>query len=82
MGDVLSLNSICIGESARVMKLQTEEYMKRRFLDIGLTEGTVIKCVGKSPWGDPAAFQIRGAVIALRRSDCEGVKVCRVGDRE
>ena len=82
MSDMLSLNNICIGESVCVTKLQNEDYMKRRLLDIGLTEGAVIKCVGKSPWGDPAAYQIRGAVIALRQSDCKKIKVSRVGDKK
>ena len=44
--------------------------MRRRLLDIGLVENTKVECVGQSPSGDPKAFLIRGAVIALRLSDC------------
>ena len=44
--------------------------MRRRLLDIGLVENTRVECVGQSPSGDPKAFLIRGAVIALRLSDC------------
>ena len=43
--------------------------MRRRLQDIGLIEGTVVECVGKSPLGDPCAYVIRGAVIALRSED-------------
>lgn len=50
--------------------------MKRRLLDLGLVEDTRIACVGRSPGGDPAAYLIRGAVIAIRDADCSRVLVC------
>ena len=41
--------------------------------DIGLIEGTKVECIQKSPSGDPIAFLIRGAVIALRTEDSSSV---------
>jgi ferrous iron transport protein A len=35
-------------------------------LDLGLIQGTEIEPLYKSPSGNPIAYQIRGAVIALR----------------
>ncbi len=49
--------------------------MRRRLQEIGLTKGTLVECVGKSPGGDPSAYLIRGAVIAIRASDGRGVEV-------
>ncbi len=43
--------------------------MRRRLQDIGLIEGTKVEMYTKSPSGDPIAFLIRGAVIALRTED-------------
>jgi ferrous iron transport protein A len=43
--------------------------MRRRMLDIGLAPGTEVECLGRSPAGDPSAYLIRGAVIAIRASD-------------
>ena len=40
-----------------------------RLQDIGLIEGTEVLCLQKSPSGDPVAYLIRGAVIALRGED-------------
>ena len=62
-------NSLCdlkINQKAVVTCLDIYGTMRRRLQDIGLIEGTCIECVNKSPLGDPAAFYIRGAVIALR----------------
>ena len=43
--------------------------MQQRLLDLGFLENTEIECVGKSPLGDPAAYVVCGAVVALRRAD-------------
>ena len=46
-----------------------------RLEDIGLVPGTKVTCLQKSPLGDPVAFRIRGAVIALRSDDAAGIIV-------
>ena len=56
-------------------ELLTAGSMRQRLLDIGLTPDTVVECVGKSPAGDPKAFLIRGAVIAIRSEDCRGILI-------
>ena len=70
-----NLNSIDIGEYAEIAKLLTKGSMRQRLLDIGLTPDTVVECVGKSPAGDPRAFLIRGAVIAIRKEDCDEILI-------
>ncbi len=71
----LTLNHIRQGETARVKTLKSTGSMRRRLLDIGLVEGTRVECVQRSPAGDPVAYLIRGAVIALREEDSSRVLV-------
>ena len=68
-----SLNSLRVGQSARVSHIEAEPAMRRRLLDIGLIPGTRVTCTAGSPAGDPAGYLIRGAVIALRGRDAGGV---------
>ena len=75
MNNICSLSDIRVGEKAVVERLETHGTMRRRLLDIGLCDGTPVECVGCSPMGDPKAFLIRGAVIAIRASDSRGVIV-------
>jgi len=63
------------GEKACVTKLYADCSMRRRFMDMGLVSGTEVECIGHSPLGDPAAYLIRGAVIAIRAADAHGVEV-------
>ena len=75
MSEFFSLSALNVGQSAYVTEIEAEPAMRRRLLDIGLIPGTKAVCVAKSPAGDPAAYLIRGAVIALRGSDALGVRV-------
>ena len=77
MNDIQPLTNLQCGQTARVGKLTIQGSMRRRLQD-GLIEGTKVECVQKSPAGDPVAYLIRGAVIALRAEDSAGVLVfCR-----
>lgn len=75
MNNICSLTDLAVGQSARVGRLLSEGSIRRRLQDIGLIEGTCVECVLKSPYGDPAAYLIRGAVIALRNEDTENILV-------
>lgn len=67
------LCELCVGECGRVHSLVAEGSMRRRFLDVGIAPGTVVFCVGKSPFGDPCAYFVRGCEIAIRRTDARKV---------
>lgn len=70
-----SLGSLSPGETARIRAIKSESSLRRRLLDIGLVENTEVECIGKSPCGDPYAFLIRGAVIAIRKDDCSDILI-------
>lgn len=76
MNTISSLDGLERGQTAKVQSLLATGSMRRRLQDIGLIEGTQVECLQKSPAGDPVAYLIRGAVIALRSEDSETVLVC------
>ena len=61
------------GQSGRVRGFGTAGPMRRRLQELGLVEGTLVRCAFRSPSGDPAAYALRGSLIALRREDSAGV---------
>ncbi len=75
MNQIMRLTDLKKGETGAVRSLDTQGSMRRRLLDMGLIQGTLVECVGVSPLGDPAAYLIRGAVVALRGSDASGIAV-------
>jgi len=75
MPDIDVLSRLSPGDMATVAGLTTTGDMRRRLQDIGLIEGTTVCCLQRSPLGDPTAFLIRGAVIALRAVDSAGISI-------
>jgi len=71
------LSSLKKGQCGCVHKMLLDEDIKRRLQDIGLTEGTTVECVQKSPGGDPTAYLIRGAVMALRVEDASKINIIK-----
>lgn len=74
----LWLSSLEPGESARVVALKCEGFNRRRLLDLGLMPGTVVECVYPSPMGEPTAYRVRGALIALRPEQADEIEIERV----
>jgi ferrous iron transport protein A len=75
MMETLALDRLPEGRSAYVTEVQNEPSMTRRLAELGLIRGTRVTCLCRSPAGDPAAYLIRGAVIALRGRDAAWVQV-------
>ena len=67
------LSTVKIGGSATVHSLAADGLLNRRLLDLGLVPGTEITCLYSAPSGDPRAYLVRGAVIALRKCDARRV---------
>ena len=80
MNTSTSLACLAVGQSGVVTGLLNDGKIRRRLQDIGLIKGTVVECIQKSPLGDPTAFLIRGAVIALRREDSVLILICPNND--
>ena len=70
-----TLDKIPTGEFAVIVNVDTQISLKQRLYDIGLVPGTKIKVVHQSPAGNPRAYLVRGAVIALRNCDAKNICV-------
>lgn len=69
MYHINQMNNLKEGQTAQVTEILTTGSMRRRLQDIGLIKGTKVECLQKNPSGDPIAYSIRGAIIALRSED-------------
>ncbi len=69
--EVMTLADLRPGDRARITGIDrgVQGLLRRRLLDLGFTRGGVVEAVLRSSFGggDPAAYRIRGTVIALRR---------------
>ncbi len=63
------------GDAAYVTGIDTGHDMHKRLEDIGFTQGAFIRCLFAAPSGEPRAYLVRGAVMALRSADAALVRV-------
>jgi len=76
---VTTLDTIELGQSAAVVGISPLCHgpQRRRLLDLGVVPGTTIRAVMRSAGGSPIAYDIRGALIGLRREQAEWIRVRR-----
>ena len=67
--NLIPLCQLPVGSFGKVKYLTAEGSIHRRMLDLGLIDDTTVEALRKSPSGDPTAYEIRGAVIALRSEE-------------
>ena len=65
--NIIPLNYLPLGRKGRVKSLTSIGMTRRRMLEI--------EALQKSPSGDPVAYYIRGAVIALRSEEASKILV-------
>lgn len=72
-----TLADVALGGSGTVLEIAPtcRGPQRRRLLDLGVVPGTRITALMASAAGDPVAYEIRGAQIALRRQQAEAVRV-------
>ncbi len=72
---IIPLNKAPMGQKVKVIAIRCDGFQRRRMFDLGLIIGTKIKALHKSPYGNPIAYLVRGAVIAMRNEDAKNIIV-------
>ncbi len=71
----MTLDQLAIGQSAAVAALKATGPDRRRLMDLGILPGTVLTAEMRSPLGDPVGYRVRGALIALRKSQARDITI-------
>lgn len=69
------LSGLVPGKCAVIVDNNCQEALKERLEDLGMIPGARITCLHRSPAGSPGAYDVQGAVIALRRRDASRIWV-------
>ena len=73
----IPLMELAYNQRAEIITLDeaVQGFTRRRFLDLGLTPGTVIYPELQNFFGDPRAYRVRGTLIALRKDQAAQIWV-------
>ncbi len=73
------LHALKPGEKGAVVRIspRCRGSERRRLMDLGLLPGTIVEAELVGPGGDPTAYRVRGAVIALRKEQAHFIHITR-----
>ena len=70
-----TLREVSVGQTVKVTKLTGEGPVKRRIMDMGMTNGVEVFVRKVAPLGDPIEVTVRGYELSLRKADAEMILV-------
>ena len=70
-----TLRETAVGKTVSVVKLHGEGAVRRRIMDMGLTQGTEVYVRKVAPLGDPVEVTVRGYELSIRKEDARMVEV-------
>lgn len=71
-----TLRDVSVGETVVVKKLNGEQALKRRLMDMGITKDSEIYVRKTAPLGDPVEITIRGYELSVRKNDASCIEIC------
>jgi Fe2+ transport system protein FeoA len=71
----VSLQTIHPGQSATIVRVGGMASLRRRFAEMGIVAGEVIRVERVAPLGDPVAYRIKGYRLSLRREEAAQIAV-------
>lgn len=72
---IRNLSNLPLNKNGIIKKINCEEGIKRRLLDMGLVNGTNIEPILVSPSKNPRAYLVRGTIIAIRKDDARNIDI-------
>ncbi|MCH7783437.1 ferrous iron transport protein A [candidate division KSB1 bacterium] len=73
-----TLDSLIQGERGIIKELLCTGLTRRRFMDMGLVNGTEVEVIMKSLSGDPVAYRVKGTQLAIRNEDAHNIIIERI----
>lgn len=70
-----TLDTVNIGESVKVSKINGNSQVKRRIMDMGITKNTHVEIVKYAPLGDPIELRVRGYQLSIRKEAAKNIEV-------
>ena len=70
-----TLKDVAVGDKAIVKRLSGEGALKRRIMDMGVTNGVEVLVRRVAPLGDPIEVTVRGYELSLRKDEAASIIV-------
>jgi ferrous iron transport protein A len=72
---VSSVAILPIGACGKVARIDGDDEISLRLMEMGLTPGVEFKLIGVAPLGDPLELELRGYRLSIRKSEALRIHV-------
>lgn len=77
----ISLNDLPIGENATVVRIEGDDQISRRLMEMGVVPGALVRMIKSAPFGDPLEVRVRGYHLAMRRNEADQITVEKIQEQ-
>ena len=71
----MTLANLQSGAEARVIKINGNNAITKRLMEMGVVPGGAVKVVKSAPFGDPIQILVRGYNLAMRKAEANVIEV-------
>ena len=71
---MITLNNLKIGQIATIIEF-TDDFLSRKFMEMGCVPGEKIKISNIAPFGDPIAYEISGYLLSMRKQEASAIVI-------
>jgi Fe2+ transport system protein FeoA len=75
MEHIRTIENLKLGQSGKIKKIEGNDSLRKRLLDMGVTPGTKIEVIKIAPLGDPVGIKVRGYHLSLRKDEASVISV-------
>jgi ferrous iron transport protein A len=68
-----TLDLLPIGNRATILRVEGDDHVSVRLMEMGLIDGTPVQVLGAAPFGDPREYLVRGFRISLRSAEARRI---------
>ena len=68
-GHIKRLSTLKVGQQGQVSRVEAEDGIQRRLLEMGFVRGENVTVLKLAPLGDPMELVLKGYHLSLRRSE-------------
>ncbi|ADC64620.1 FeoA family protein [Ferroglobus placidus DSM 10642] len=71
----MRLSDLKLGEKARIVCVEIGGKEGRRYREMGLVSGEIVRVVRVAPLGDPVEIEVKGYNLSLRKDEARRIRV-------
>ena len=69
------LADLGVGERGQVVRVEGDDQVSVRLMEMGLTPGVEVVMLGAAPLGDPVELEVRGYRLSVRKNEAARVEI-------